>query len=229
MFFDAREFKRETPSCKNILSQFLESKLLKNYHFTMVFQEYHPRSSTHSTRANIKEKHEVNRKGSTVKIDLRQNEIFSIPSIDDLTEAEKKASWYQKDEFQLIKANIREVAHWVREKGNPPGKMARKKVCLRGLERLVYKSASKQRKKIQWVAATAVFLEQDLQQDEGTFNSDFIAEEYSRNTLQCQTIALRVGILDARAAVHSLREDPEDLTHMSIKNPEVFVRLAAQA
>jgi hypothetical protein len=56
-----------------------------------------------------------------------------------------------------------------------------------------------QQKAVRQLAATAVFLEQEMQLDEKNFDAEAIAREYSGYASQCQEKALRRGLLDAQA------------------------------
>jgi hypothetical protein len=98
-----------------------------------------------------------------------------------------------------MKANVKATIHYLRENGIEHEQLGG--VCIRGFESYVHKPMYKQRKEVRQLAATAVFLEQEMQFDEKNFDVEAIAREYSTYASQCQEKALRWGLLDAQEAV----------------------------
>jgi hypothetical protein len=174
-------------------------------------------SSTRSTRTVFQQKEQEQQEvvvrqekcQRSVQFELQEPaEVFAIPSTDDFTAFEKRAAWYQAKEISQMKADLR--AYVRRHKGNSPHlDLAERRgdtFCIRGLEPMLCEEIGEKRRKTRRLAATAVLLEQEIQELEGGLDAGMIAEAYRRISVISQETARQTGILDAQAAL----EDPAD-------------------
>jgi hypothetical protein len=118
--------------------------------------------------------------------------IRSTIHIDDYSDDEVLATWYDKTELQGIKTSIK--AFLMRERNNDADNNDEadsshtEEPCSRGLEGFtLFGAAQKKRSKAD--AAMAVFSEQRTQLNYGVVNEDAIAVLYARFTRQCQAVA----------------------------------------
>jgi hypothetical protein len=113
--------------------------------------------------------------------------------IDDYSDEEVLAAWYDKKELQRIKTSIK--AFLMRESHNDDDadndevdSMQSDEPCSRGLEGFtVFGSAQKKKSKAD--AAMSVFSEQKAQLNYGVVNEDVIAVLYARFARKCQAVA----------------------------------------
>jgi hypothetical protein len=139
-------------------------------------------------------------KSSVVKsfhFSLSSNEIYNVPHIDDMTEEEVKAIWYEKADYEKIKMSMIPLIR----------KMMRKEVIeetdketIRGLEYRTRQGAiRRQHNKLE--AITAVLDEQDRQLDcDGFINEDLLSEVYRHFNSHCQEEAHMLGLGDIEPA-----------------------------
>jgi hypothetical protein len=151
---------------------------------------------------DISDSSSVVSKSSVVKrfhFSLASNEIYNVPHIDDMTEEEVKAIWYEKADYEKIKMGMIPLIR----------KMMRKeeieetdKETVRGLEYRTRQGAiRRQHNKLE--AITAVLDEQDRQLDcDGFINGELLSEVYRQFNSHCQEEAHVLALNDVEPAKH---------------------------
>jgi hypothetical protein len=172
-------------------------------------------SSTRSTRTVFQQKEQEQQEvvvrqekcQRSVQFELQEPaEVFAIPSTDDFTAFEKRAAWYQAKEISQMKADLRAYVKWHKANSH----LAERRgdtFCTRGLEPMLYEEIGEKKRKTRRLAATAVLLEQEIQEQEGELDAGMIAKAYRRMSVISQETARQTAILDTQAA---LLEDPAD-------------------
>lgn len=117
--------------------------------------------------------------------------IRSTIHIDDYSDDEVVATWYDEKELQGIKSSIKAIL--MRESHNDADNddvdfTQSEEPCSRGLEGFTTFGAA-QKKSNKADAAMAVFSEQESQLNYGIVNEDVIAVLYARLTRHCQAVA----------------------------------------
>ena len=137
-----------------------------------------------------------------------QIEILFVERIDDYTEEELDAVWYNVNDFNAIKHEIQKIVKLM-EVGVtvPPNKES-----TRGLEHRTRKGALLKFHNKR-TAYCAVLDEQDDQWKNGIFDSNAIAKVYLKHSATCQAAAARIGQKDAVAAQRIQRFFPINKYH----------------
>ena len=124
-----------------------------------------------------------------------QVEIFFVERIDDYSADEIAAVWYDKDDFEQIKNEVKAMVHFM-ETGT---QVLSEKTSIRGLEHRTRAGAwSKFHNKR--IAYCAVLDEQDNQWKNSICDSGAIAQVYMDHSVFCRNRALQIGRRDAIAA-----------------------------
>jgi hypothetical protein len=124
-------------------------------------------------------------------------EINFVLHRNDVSEEEHKHAWYNKDEIRSIKNGVREsVATFT----NAPNTPDDDDYCARGIENRTREGA---RRKLQNKvdARAAVFFEQEMQQEDGLFDPEEMADCYYKYSEHCHASAHMVALRDERAAM----------------------------
>ena len=130
---------------------------------------------------------------------LERKVIFSpsirvrpVPHFSDLDESTANAIWFTKAELQAIKKEcVNTVQMMVRgEKINEDNG-----ICARGLEKKLPREAMKFRRD-KWRAIQVVLEEQYMQWEEGSYDPEWIADQYSEVTSESKMMAYVKGIED---------------------------------
>jgi hypothetical protein len=123
-------------------------------------------------------------------------EISFVLHRNDFSSEEHSQSWYSKDEIRSIKNGVRES---VAKLTNFPNMPDDDDYCSRGLENKTREGARKKlRNKID--ARAAVFFEQEMQQEEGLFDLEQIADCYYEYSEPCHAAAQMVALRDEQVA-----------------------------
>jgi hypothetical protein len=117
----------------------------------------------------------------------------------DYKEREIRACWYAKSEYKNIRQDIKITLDLIKRNVD----IDDYNHCKRGLEYLTEKGARHERMLTRLEAWTAVFEEQDLQDEEGIVDPEILALVYSQCTQSCQAAGYVTGVLDKRATVAS--------------------------
>jgi hypothetical protein len=128
-----------------------------------------------------------------LRFDMFQNETFLIPTIDELTDEELYAVYYDPVDFKVFKgcclAAVESMKH-----GIPEDDSTR---CYRGVE-----SIGCPRKRLNKInGAFQVLDEQNRQFEEGICSPEIIAARYSLSSSPCRHAAFRRGLQDAKAVM----------------------------
>lgn len=146
-----------------------------------------------------------------VSFDDRRNTIISIPSMEDFTQEEHAAYFYQRTEYIRMKDDIKRTIDLLKrqnyEMGNAtaPALMVDHSdhVCVRGLECLADEYVSMHRKRVHHLSTSAVLMQQSLnrtyeQEGESVHcGTERMARAYQVYAEACQAIAQRWGQFDA--------------------------------
>lgn len=134
-----------------------------------------------------------------VRFALDKSEICPVLVRAEYTSEEKKASWFQEDEYAQI---TRECCKQVRkmEKGE---QLRDKKYCSRGLESHT-RRASDAKSRTRKASIEAVLYEQDRQYEEGIEDDELISQFYIDSSSSSQLWAHRVALQDQRAAEETM-------------------------
>lgn len=121
--------------------------------------------------------------------------------IDDMTESERKTTWYHEDDFATIRAQCCEIIQRImhenkilRKQGTDREESILSCNC-RGLE-YITKAGSKLRFEHRLTAWDVVDLEQNRQWNEGTSDEDRIAEAYHACADESSRVAYRLALRD---------------------------------
>jgi hypothetical protein len=141
-----------------------------------------------------------------------RNEVFLIPSADELSDEEYDAVWCNSTDYSQIKTSCLEMRKRI-VNGLPEDEMN----CYRGLEFIAGSKALRKRRSLnRRRAEIAVFLEQEQQwEEEGISSQEEIASVYNSCTRHCQSEAFRRGILDSEA-VNENESNSMDTTLVAI-------------
>eukprot|EP00339_Tiarina_fusa_P015818 CAMPEP_0117036756 /NCGR_PEP_ID=MMETSP0472-20121206/26005_1 /TAXON_ID=693140 ORGANISM="Tiarina fusus, Strain LIS" /NCGR_SAMPLE_ID=MMETSP0472 /ASSEMBLY_ACC=CAM_ASM_000603 /LENGTH=210 /DNA_ID=CAMNT_0004746581 /DNA_START=139 /DNA_END=771 /DNA_ORIENTATION=- len=123
-------------------------------------------------------------------------EINFVLHRNDFSSEERSQSWYGKDEIKAIKNGVRAS---VAKLTNFPNMPDDDDYCSRGIENRTREGA---RRKLQNKvdARAAVFFEQEMQQVEGSFDEEQIADCYYEYSEPCHAAAHMVALRDEQAA-----------------------------
>ena len=132
----------------------------------------------------------------------------SIIHINDYSSEEKSSTWYCREELQAIKAEAKVIA-------NTACDMSNKDECLRGLEAKT-PAAARRKKENRVTARAAVFLEQEVQEEDGFSDPDAIADAYFECAERCQAEAQMMAVRDEKEAMEvykSMKISDFECTH----------------
>jgi hypothetical protein len=120
--------------------------------------------------------------------------VIDVLHIMDYSAEEKQATWFVGNDMRFFKNECRGSAALMNN-----GVSESAELCFRGLEARTRDGALRRRRnKID--ARAAVFMEQDLQEDEGVFDEEAIADAYYDYTEHCHVAANMMGLRDERDA-----------------------------
>jgi hypothetical protein len=140
------------------------------------------------------------------------NEIFLIPTADELSDDEFDAVWYNSADYAQIKSSCLEMGKRIKS-GLPEDETN----CYRGLEFLGSKALRQRRSLNRRRAAMSVFMEQEQQwEEECRLPQEEIANAYKSCTRHCQSEAFRRGILDAEIALEVVNENESSSMDMTL-------------
>ena len=119
--------------------------------------------------------------------------FHEVLHINDYSDEEINLTWYDKNEIQMIKAENKAVANMINHV------MENENLCFRGLEnRQRAHAIEKRRNKAN--ARALVFLEQEIQKEQGAEDPEALADIYYDATQHCQVAANMMGLRDERDA-----------------------------
>jgi hypothetical protein len=169
-------------------------------------------------------KRETPRKRRMVSFETKYNETTMVPSHNDLSETERRAYYFQRDEYVRIKRNIQRTIGFLQSPSDASGSEsasqknnAEEEHCVRGLECLASEYVNDHKKRVQKSSKSAVFSFQrnrrrslgkkatESKGDGVTSRSILedheailaLAETYKKYTAQSNNIARRWGHFDA--------------------------------
>ena len=120
-----------------------------------------------------------------------------IMTLDEYTEEECSATWFQAEEFSTIRQKIILLVRKVERDGAQLG--ADKKYCIRGLEGLLSeRSAKKQEARMR--VQRAVLFEQDKQSFKGCISEEAIASSSIKESAESQLLAISTARKDQKEA-----------------------------
>jgi len=130
-----------------------------------------------------------------LRFNLEQNVVNIIGNNEDFSNEERDAAFYSTEELRQMKTQVRHVARWLAD--NNLDSTGEPDFTMRGMESMVYHEAHLAKKSSRRLAASAVFMEQEMQEGEGQKDVEAIAEEYYQITAVCQRRAEQAGANDA--------------------------------
>jgi hypothetical protein len=125
--------------------------------------------------------------------------VQTIAHRDDMSEDEKKASYFSCAELAEMKQETKRIARW----WNGIDNSNKDELTIRGMESLVYKQVSEAKRASRRWAASAVFMEQEMMQDYQTCYisaQQVIAMEYMKFTAPALQRAQQFARQDAMDA-----------------------------
>jgi hypothetical protein len=131
------------------------------------------------------------------RLSLASNQIFPIPRIDDLTEEEIKATWYERGDYEKIKMAMIPLIRKMMKKEKIEES---NKETTRGLEYRTRQGAiRRQHNKVE--AITAVMDEQDRQMEEiGHLDDELLSSVYCQMNEHCRLEAHQLALGDVEPA-----------------------------
>lgn len=121
---------------------------------------------------------------------------LGIIHINDYSSEEVSSTWYSRDELRAIKSEAKCVAN-----SSDP---STDDICLRGLEARTAAGARRKRQN-RIEARSAVFFEQDAQEEDGYSDPDAIADAYFECSERCQAEAQMIAVRDQREAMEAYK------------------------
>lgn len=128
----------------------------------------------------------------SVRFDLQQSIVHTIPNLDDFSQEEISQTWYNRTEFQNIKQSCIATIRLLKTGIYPEND----RICYRGFELRQLGVTSRRRALDKIKAETAVLVEQERQRSFGMWQSHVIADVYRSFTIHCRLHAFRVGMQD---------------------------------
>lgn len=140
--------------------------------------------------------------------------VYLIPSANEYTEKERCNIWFQRVEFDQIKANNKILLAMMEHGGYSEDDI----YCFRGLE-IKTTEGYRRRQRLRSGAAYELFSEQDRQWNTGThhLDSELIREVYEKCTAECQILAHQIGLQDA---LLMLRDDENEIVKKAEENEQ---------
>ena len=131
---------------------------------------------------------------------------YEVIGRDDITDEEKKASWFDRDEIMQMKENVRSEAKLV-DKGVL---VESKGFSVRGLESKT-RTGARSRRNNRMNARAAVFFEIECQEQDYYYDEEGVAEAYLVYSGPCQSAAEEIGMRDEMEARDDaiLRDDDD--------------------
>jgi hypothetical protein len=127
---------------------------------------------------------------------LSNNQVFLIPHINDMTDEEVLNIWYEKHDYDQIKANIVPIVQQLMQGDNIEES---NEITIRGLEFRTRNGAIR-RQNNKLGAITAVLDEQDRQFDEDVNDPHLISQAYLEISDLCLREAQQLALRDAAFA-----------------------------
>lgn len=125
--------------------------------------------------------------------------IHDTIHVSDISEEEKEGLWYNKHELRRIKDEAKIIANMSVASNSEDAMKTNADPCRRGLEAKTTAGAKKRRQN-RIDARAAVFLEQEIQEDDGLSDPDTLAEIYFKYTEGCQVEAQLIAMRDEQEA-----------------------------
>jgi hypothetical protein len=147
------------------------------------------------------------------KISFRpqQDQVFTIPHIDDLSEAEVADVWYGRTDYDTMKHSFIPIIRKM-TKGEKVDETNRE--TTRGLEFRTRQGAiRRQHNKLE--AISAVLDEQELQHNMGMRDDEKLRKVYLSCSLHCSDAAYQLGIQDENYIIEMLRTDDRSTAELS--------------
>lgn len=129
-----------------------------------------------------------------VSFDTKYNQTILVPSHRDLNKVERRAYYFQRDEYIRIKRKIHRLIEFLKSPSDSRP-LAIDAPCIRGLECLAEDAVNDFKKRVQKTSKSAVFRFQE--KHKRSTDAVALAEVYKRHTSQCENIARRWGHFDA--------------------------------
>merc|ERR1711953_1176895 len=124
---------------------------------------------------------------------------YDINHFTEISDEEKNSVWYNKSELRAIRNEAKRMACLSSTSNSEDVSKPNAEPWLRGLEAKTAAGAKK-RRQIRINARAAVFLEQEIQDDNGLFDPDTIADTYFEYTERSQVEAQMIAIRDEKEA-----------------------------
>lgn len=137
--------------------------------------------------------HCATKKQVSISFSVEQHDVLHVF---DYTVEEIRATWYSPAELKEVKAAARDDVKKMTRGENDPEDGS---WCSRGLESRT-KNGRMEKSQSRLRSKDAVFMEQDIQYEAGSYNPEAIADAYHRLNGYCQAVAEMSGVLDAREA-----------------------------
>mmetsp|Transcript_19409 Transcript_19409/g.48348 ORF Transcript_19409/g.48348 Transcript_19409/m.48348 type:complete len:325 (-) Transcript_19409:39-1013(-) len=129
-----------------------------------------------------------------VSFDTKYNQTILVPSHRDLNKVERRAYYFQRDEYIRIKRKIHRLIEFLKSPSDSRP-LAIESPCIRGLECLAEDAVNDFKKRVQKTSKSAVF--QFQEKNKRSTDTVALAEVYKRHTSQCESIARRWGYFDS--------------------------------
>jgi hypothetical protein len=118
---------------------------------------------------------------------------MKLPPGADISEDERSALWYTKEEYRLMKRSYSFIVRLMESKQG----LDEDEMCFRGLETKTRSGARRRRQNIE-SSMDAVIWEQERQWEENSFSTIRLAKAYRHDSAQCSMAAYLVGQKDAQ-------------------------------
>mmetsp|Transcript_111045 Transcript_111045/g.155896 ORF Transcript_111045/g.155896 Transcript_111045/m.155896 type:complete len:203 (-) Transcript_111045:28-636(-) len=125
---------------------------------------------------------------------------YDIIHLAEFSDEERESSWYNRNELRAIKDDAKRMANLsVMTDDATTDNINNADLCLRGLEAKT-PSGSRKKRQNRIEARAAVFMEQEVQDDNGFSDPDELADVYFEYTESCQAEAQMIAIRDEKEA-----------------------------
>lgn len=142
----------------------------------------------------------------SVSFDDGASSTCLIPSRDEYTEMDKRCMWFQRFEYDQIRANNKILQRRMKHSEPDDDQV----YCYRGLEHKSSMEIIQHRRMVKSTAALAVFTEQMNQEEAGIMSAELIRKAYRACTVECHVQAHQSALRDARTVYMASRASPEE-------------------
>lgn len=176
-------------------------------HFRSGWQPLTDNSPILSSQLEEQGPYATNKRRTTREVTFNEQvNIYITISLEEISETERRATWYSKGEYkEITQSSCRQI------KSLDRGKLFKdKKYCSRGLESHT-RMASLTKRRNYTLSHKIVFDEQARQKREGVYEVEYLAYLYHSVSSSCQIWANVVGLSDQRAAEQETQQEDNTL------------------